>query len=63
MLDNNGVLVFKWAEDQISLREVLELTPVQPLFGHPTGRKGRTRWVCFMKPDRGVTRQIPDLPG
>jgi hypothetical protein len=50
VLDSDGVLVFKWNETQVKIREVLTLTPVQPLFGHPTGRKGLTHWYVFMKP-------------
>lgn len=50
VLDRDGVLVFKWAEDQVKIKDVLALTPVQPLFGHPTGRKGLTHWYVFMKP-------------
>lgn len=50
VLASNGVLVFKWAEQQIKLRDVLELTPIKPLFGHPSGRKGLTHWMVFMKP-------------
>jgi hypothetical protein len=41
---------FKWNETQIKVREVLALTEVRPLFGHPTGRKGLTHWYVFMKP-------------
>ena len=50
VLSSDGVLVFKWAEDQVKIKEVLALTPVIPLFGHPTGRKGLTHWYVFMKP-------------
>lgn len=50
VLDADGVLVFKWNETQIKIKEVLELTDVPPLFGHPTGRKGLTHWYVFMKP-------------
>ena len=49
VLSNHGVLVFKWNETQVKVREVLSLTPEQPLFGHPTGRKGLTHWYVFMK--------------
>jgi len=49
VLDTDGVLIFKWNETQIRLRDVLELTPHQPLFGHPSGRKGLTHWLVFMK--------------
>lgn len=55
VLAADGVLVFKWNETQVKVRDVLALTPVQPLFGHPTGRQGLTHWLVFMKPeDRGV---------
>ena len=49
VLEDYGALIFKWSEDQISFKEVLDLFPVQPLFGHPTGRSGKTKWFCFMK--------------
>lgn len=49
VLKPNGVLIFKWNEYQILLSEVLKLTPVQPLFGHPSGKRQETHWVCFMK--------------
>jgi hypothetical protein len=49
VLDSDGVMVFKWNETQISIKEILALTPVTPLFGHPSGRKGLTQWVVFMK--------------
>jgi hypothetical protein len=51
VLASDGVLVFKWNETQVKVGEVLALTPVQPLFGHPTGRKGLTHWLVFMKPN------------
>ena len=43
------VLIFKWNEDQITVREVLSAINRQPLFGHTTGRHGKTMWMCFMK--------------
>lgn len=49
VLEVGGVLVFKWNESQVKLKEVLSLTPNQPLFGHPSGRKGLTHWLVFMK--------------
>jgi len=54
VLASDGVLIFKWAEDQVKIKEVLALTPVKPLFGHPTGRKGFTHWMTFMKPRPNV---------
>lgn len=50
VLDCDGVLVFKWSEMQVKIGEVLKLTPIPPLFGHLSGRKGLTHWLVFMKP-------------
>ena len=52
VLRPGGVLVFKWNETQVKVTEVLALTPVAPLFGHPTGRKGLTHWLVFMRPNK-----------
>ncbi|WP_420105755.1 SAM-dependent methyltransferase [Herbaspirillum huttiense] len=50
VLEPHGVLVFKWNETQVKLREILPLTPHQPLFGQVSGRSGMTHWLVFMKP-------------
>jgi SAM-dependent methyltransferase len=49
VLENDGVLIFKWNESEILLKEILKLTPEKPLFGHPSGKAQKTHWVCFMK--------------
>lgn len=49
VLASDGVLVFKWNETQVALRDVLALTEQKPLFGHTSGRKGMTHWLVFMK--------------
>lgn len=49
VLKCGGVLVFKWNEHHVGVQDVIALTPVQPLFGHTTGRSGKTKWICFMK--------------
>jgi hypothetical protein len=49
VLDSDGVLVFKWNETQVKVREVLALTPHVPLFGQVSGNKGFTHWLVFMK--------------
>lgn len=49
VLASDGVLVFKWNETQVALRDVLALTDQRPLFGHTSGRKGMTHWLVFMK--------------
>ena len=50
VLKPEGVLIFKWSEIQIPVRDVLALTPHKPLFGHRSGRQARTHWITFMKP-------------
>lgn len=50
VLKPEGVLVFKWNETQVKVKEVLACTPEKPLFGHLSGRKGLTHWLVFMKP-------------
>ena len=49
VLDNFGVLIFKWSDVQFKKREVLELFDREPLFGHHTRSKHKTHWLCFMK--------------
>ena len=49
ILDNYGVLIFKWSEIQIPLKDILPLFPIPPLFGHRSGKNMNTHWLCFMK--------------
>lgn len=50
VLEKDGVLVFKWNETQVKLKEILALTIVKPMFGQISGRSGMTHWLVFMKP-------------
>lgn len=49
VLDDFGVLIFKWSEYEFKVKDVLKLFKVKPLFGHSTGTKSKTKWMCFMK--------------
>jgi SAM-dependent methyltransferase len=49
VLKPNGVLVFKWNEMHIPLKEILALTDQEPLFGHRSGKASKTHWLTFMK--------------
>jgi len=49
VLDDNGVLIFKWNEYDIKVSEVIKVLGRDPLFGHPTARNKKTKWLCFMK--------------
>jgi len=46
VLKPNGTLIFKWNEEQIALKEILECIELKPLFGN---RRSKTRWLVFMK--------------
>lgn len=50
VLKPNCTLVFKWNETQVKTREVLSLTPEQPLYLQKSGRSGMTHWMTFIKP-------------
>lgn len=49
VLKPDGVLVFKWSDISISTREVIDAIGQEPLFGHRSGKKMNTHWMCFMK--------------
>lgn len=49
VLEPGGVLIFKWNEIQIPVRDVLALTPSRPLVGHQSGKRSLTHWVTFLK--------------
>lgn len=49
VLEPYGTLIFKWNEVQISVRQVLDVIDHEPLFGHPTAKSGKTKWITFMK--------------
>jgi hypothetical protein len=53
VLKSNGVLIFKWMEQDIKVSEILELTTEKPLFGNRCGRISKTHWITFMKAARG----------
>ena len=46
---SGGVLVFKWSDTQVSTRDILNVIGQEPLFGHRSGKKMNTHWMCFMK--------------
>lgn len=48
VLEPGGTLIFKWNEVQIKTREILALTNTRPLFGHISGKRADTHWICFI---------------
>ncbi len=49
VLEDDGILIFKWNEYDIKVTEVLELCDYKRLFGHPSGKLQKTHWITFMK--------------
>lgn len=43
----DGVLIFKWSDNQIPFKDVLKLVGHDPIFGD---KRGHTRWFVFIKP-------------
>ncbi len=48
VLERDGVLIFKWNETDIRTSEIMKLTDKNPLFGHLSGKRSNTHWVCFI---------------
>jgi ubiquinone/menaquinone biosynthesis C-methylase UbiE len=46
VLKPNGTLIFKWNEEQITLKEILSIIDFKPLFGN---KRSKTHWLVFMK--------------
>lgn len=46
VLDTYGVLIFKWNEEQVKLKEILSIIGYQPLFGN---KRNKTHWLVFVK--------------
>lgn len=49
VLKPNGVLVFKWNETDLCVSEIIRAIGYTPLFGHKSGKREKTHWLCFMK--------------
>ncbi|WP_276768303.1 SAM-dependent methyltransferase [Dielma fastidiosa] len=49
VLDNEGVLIFKWNEFDIPAADVWNAIGRRPLFGHHSGKNSKTFWACYMK--------------
>lgn len=49
VLKEDGVLIFKWAETDVSAQKVWKAIGQKPLFGHHSGKRSGTFWGCYMK--------------
>jgi ubiquinone/menaquinone biosynthesis C-methylase UbiE len=48
VLQPHGILIFKWNEEQIKIKDVLATIKYKPLFGD---KRSKTMWMVFMKND------------
>lgn len=51
VLKPNGTLIFKWNETDVSVSTIIDVIGQTPLFGHKSGKREKTHWLCFMKQD------------
>jgi len=52
VLEDDGVLIFKWNETQIKVSEILKCCEYKPMIGHKrAGKNADTHWIMFMKND------------
>jgi len=51
VLRPEGTLIFKWSEYDVTVAEVLALTPEKPMYGHRSGKQSKTHWIAFLKPN------------
>ena len=58
VLDDYGTLIFKWAESEISLKQVLSCFKEECLYGNPMskGNKG-VIWLSFFKSPKGKRKK------
>ena len=49
VLDFFGTLIFKWNEDQIPVRKIIELFEQKPVIGHRSGKAAKTHWLVYFK--------------
>jgi len=61
VLAPSGTLIFKWSEYHIQVASILALIPERPLFGHRSGKRNKTHWLTFAKPNNACT-QTAEFP-
>jgi hypothetical protein len=49
VLEDYGVLIFKWNEANIKAKDLIRSFPIKPLFDDFTGKTGNTIWFTFIK--------------
>lgn len=54
VLKQHGTLIFKWNDKDIKLSKLIKVIGATPLFGHPSGKHGKTIWMTFMKTNKTI---------
>ena len=49
VLTDGGVLIFKWNELDIPVKEITKLTPYVPVIGQRSGKAAKTHWIIYIK--------------
>lgn len=49
VLKPEGVLVFKWNENDVPVSQILALTPERPTVGNRCGKSAKSHWIVFLK--------------
>ena len=49
VLKPNGTLIFKWAELDVTTKQLMEVIPYKPLYGCRSGKHFTTHWMAFIK--------------
>lgn len=49
VLEPFGILIFKWNENQIPVKKIIEIFNYPPLLGQRNGKKKFTHWIIYMK--------------
>lgn len=62
VLKPEGTLIFKWNEDEVSVTEILKLTPERPLIGNRYGKHFKSHWIVFMKSPLTPSSPSPPPP-
>ena len=59
VLQDYGILIFKWSEKSKPWKEIIKIIGREPLFHHPMGnKKKKTYWATFMKlPEEYILQQ------
>lgn len=60
VLRTDGTLIFKWNEDEVSVADILALTPEKPLFGNRYGKHYKSHWIVFLKQWSGSSAPLSD---